>query len=196
MSYSIFSFSEFRFSRLCSHQDFFSRFGHSTMQTISNDKHAVENTNDYHYTENRCRYGRQCFAFQRLDPNGYRLDDVAHCSKYFHPERRSGTTVPENLGWNNFITTYQNWGVNLPKGTGLWNGRVRNRELLQELENNGFSHVMNIATGPYHSLYDVAREKLKHLRHLSMESPLFHDQMLAIILYTDTNVRICRFASS
>jgi hypothetical protein len=45
---------------------------------------------------------------------------------------------------------------------------------------------MDITSGPYKSLNDVALEKLSHPRHQHMGSPLSHDQMLAILLYTDS----------
>jgi hypothetical protein len=42
--------------------------------------------------------------------------------------------------------------------------------------------------GPYECLNDIVRDKLKHPRHVTMGSPLNFDQMLALILYTDTDV--------
>jgi hypothetical protein len=158
------------------------------MQAIPNERRATESTDEYPYIKKQCRYGQLCYAFNRLNQNGYRSDDIVHCHRYFHPGRRAGTSVPENFGSNKFITAYQNWGIAIPKGAGLWNGQVRSGELIQELESNGFRHVLDVTAGPYGSLNDVAREKLNHPRHRSMGSPLSHDQMLAIVLYTNTNV--------
>jgi hypothetical protein len=86
------------------------------------------------------------------------------------------------------MTAYQNWGIDLPRGTGLWNGVVKDGDLIRELQQNGRSSEMDIKSGPYKSLNDVAREKLNHPRHQQMGSPLSHDQMLAILLYTDSKV--------
>ena len=138
--------------------------------------------------QNRCRDGQECDIFQRLLRGGYDPSDIQHCSKYFHDSRRGGTTKAENFGSNKFITAYLNWGVDLPKGTGLWNGVVRDGDLIRELQENGYGHAMNVKNGPYQSLHDVAKEKLNHSRHKQMGSPLSHDQMLAILLYTDSDV--------
>ncbi|CAF0763212.1 unnamed protein product [Adineta steineri] len=154
-------------------------------------KHEIivrDDANEHYHTENECHDGNQCSAFQRLIHNGYRPDDIEHCSKHFHAGRRGGTTTTENFGSKKFITAYQNWGNDLPKGTGLWNGIVKDGDLLQELRQNDLINEMDVKSGPYKSLNDVAEEKLNHPRHREMGSPLSHDQMLAILLYTDSKV--------
>ncbi|CAF4902223.1 unnamed protein product [Rotaria sp. Silwood1] len=148
----------------------------------------LQHMDEYRHEKQKCRYGRECRAFNRLLQNGYRLDDIGHCSIYFHQGRRGGTTVEENFGSKKFITAYQNWGVDLPKGTGFRNGIVEDGQLIKELEKNNYAHVMTLTSGPYKTLNDVAREKLRHPRHRKMGSPLFHDQMLAVLLYTDTDI--------
>ena len=157
--------------------------------TIAKDEDIVNNeTSEVHHAQNTCHDGSQCDAFQRLQNNGYCSDDIEHCSKCFHVSGRGGTTISENFGSRKFVTAYQNWGVDLPKGTGLWNGIVEDGDLMQELERYGFSDAMNVNSGPHKSLNDVVIEKLNHSRHQQMGSPLTHDQMLAILLYTDSNV--------
>lgn len=158
---------------------------------IKRNKYTIENLqhmDEYRHEKCRCRYGRECRAFNRLAGNGYRWDDIGHCSIYFHSGRRAGTTIEENFDSKKFMTAYQNWGVDLPKGYGFWNGVVKDGELIKELENNGYGKVMTVASNLYKTMNDVAREKLSHPRHRKMGSPLSHDQMLAILLYTGTNV--------
>ncbi|CAF3426128.1 unnamed protein product [Rotaria sp. Silwood2] len=145
-----------------------------------------------HMDENRhekivCQYGTECDSFLRLKESGYQEQDVAHCAIYFHPAHRIALTVEENIGSRKFISGYEKWG---------YSGRIECRvstslghegALISELNKNGFGHVMCLK-GPYTSLNDVVHAKLKHPRHVRMGSPLSHDQMLAIILYTDTPV--------
>jgi hypothetical protein len=160
--------------------------GISPAETVTNKDLGSNNTDEKYLIKDRCHDGQQCNAFVRLINNGYLTDDIEHCFKYFHPGRRGGTTTSENFGSNKFITAYQNYGVNLPIGTGLWNGLVKSGELKQELGKNGCSHAMIVTSELFTTLNDVAQEKLNHPRHQSMGSPLSHDQMLAILLYTDS----------
>ncbi|CAF1489424.1 unnamed protein product [Adineta ricciae] len=156
--------------------------------TAIDDNIAVNNSSTNYDVENNCPHGNRCAIFQRLSDKGYDKNDIDHCSKYFHPGRRGGTTIAENFGSKKFITAYQNWGVDLPKGVGLWNGVVKEGDLIRELEQNGFGAVMVVSSKPSKTLDHVAQKKLNDPRHKEMGSPLSHDQMLAIILYTDSDV--------
>ncbi|CAF1353953.1 unnamed protein product [Didymodactylos carnosus] len=137
-----------------------------------------------------CQYGTECHAFNRLMQNGYRTDDIEHCSIYFHQGRRCGITVNENFGSRRFISAYLHWDESYSANRRItfWNGKVSEGDLVRELEINGFGHVMELSTGVFKSLDEVVREQLRDPRHQQIGSPLSYDQMLSIILYTSTDV--------
>lgn len=146
-----------------------------------------------HVDENRhetvpCSNGKQCDAFIRLNGNGYRPHDIGHCAIYSHTRERIGRTIQENLGTEKFISGFQNWGFLRTTECRVSTELGEYGDLISEINQNGFGYVLQLEGEPYASLNDVAREKLKHPRHIRMGSPLSHDQMLAIILYTDTPV--------
>ena len=64
----------------------------------------------------------------------------------------------------------------------FWGGKVNNGDLSEEVKTNGFVKVLTS------KLYERVKEKLIHERHIQMRSPLVYEQMLAIILYTDTEL--------
>lgn len=146
-----------------------------------------------HMDENRheklqCTYGKECNSFARLSTNSYEKEDIGHCIIYFHNRQHRGHNIEENLGSKKFISGYQKWTstqtLDIRVSTSLGN----QGDLVSELNKNGFADVMLVRGERYRSLYDVANEKLKHPRHAKIGCPLSQDQMLAIILYTDTAV--------
>jgi hypothetical protein len=146
-----------------------------------------------HMDENRhekfpCPYGQQCDTFTRLNENGYQPHDIGHCTIYSHTRQRSALTVKENMSSKKFISGFQNWGDDKTIECRVSTNLGKEGDLISEINQNGFGHVLLLKGEPYASLNDVAREKLKHPRHIKMGSPLNHDQMLAILLYTDTPV--------
>lgn len=135
-----------------------------------------------------CSNGQQCDAFIRLNENGYLPHDIGHCAIYCHTRKRSVLTAQENLGSEKFISGFQDWGLYKTTECRVSTELAKDGDLISEINQNGFGYVLQLKGEPYISLNDVAREKLKHPRHIRMGSPLSHDQMLAIILYTDTPV--------
>lgn len=132
-----------------------------------------------------CKYGNQCSIFRRfVNSNDYHVDDMDHCFKEFHPGRRCGMTIEENFHSKKFITAYQNCcKARAHKGNrNFWGGKVNDGDLSKEVRNNGFGRILT--TG----LYERVEKKLIHERHIQMGSPLLFEQMLAIILYTDTTL--------
>ncbi|CAM4850863.1 unnamed protein product, partial [Rotaria magnacalcarata] len=134
-----------------------------------------------------CRYGRECHAFNRLVKNGYRNDDIGHCSIYFHEGRRGGMTVEDNFGLTKFVSAFQHWNPDSWCDTVFPKIKISEGALVKELNDNGFGYVMKLTDGPYKHLDEVVQEKLQHPRHKSIGSPLNYQQMVAIILYCGTD---------
>jgi hypothetical protein len=143
---------------------------------------------EYRHEKTVCEHGEDCLAFVRLKENGYQKEDIGHCAVYFHTARRGGHTVEENLNSKKFITGFQKWEPNMKTECRVGIDTGEDGDLVSELNKNGFGHLMFPNGGPYACLNDTVRDKLNHPRHIRMGSPLYHDQMLAIILYTDTPV--------
>ncbi len=130
-----------------------------------------------------CRLGNQCPKFIRfINSNNYPIDDMDHCSKEFHPGRRCGMTVEENFQSSKFISAYQHCFKTRAhqRNRNFWSGKVNNGDLSNEVEKNGFQKILTS------DLYERVKEKLMDGRHIQMGSPLSFEQMLAVILYTDT----------
>ncbi|CAF1272912.1 unnamed protein product [Rotaria magnacalcarata] len=142
---------------------------------------------EFRHEKTACRYGKKCYAFMRLTENGYRQDDIGHCSVYFHDTRRGGMTTNDNFGFKKFVSAFQTWDPDTPREIEFWHGNINKGDLVKELESNGFGYVMNPTNGPYKHLDEVVQEKLNHPRHIRIGSPLSDEQMLAIILYCGTD---------
>ncbi|CAF1161344.1 unnamed protein product [Rotaria sordida] len=142
---------------------------------------------EFRHEKTVCRYGRECDAFIRLIENGYRKDDIGHCSIYFHEGRRGGMTIKDNFGLTKFVSAFQHWNPDNWCDTVFWKGQINDGDLVKELNDNGFDNVMKPADGPYGHLDEVVREKLQHPRHKFIGSPLNYQQMLSIILYCGTD---------
>jgi hypothetical protein len=130
-----------------------------------------------------CKYGSQCSTFTRfVNNNDYHADDMEHCSNEFHPGRRCGMTIEENFQSKKFISAYQHCVKPRAhqRARNFWGGKVSTGDLSKEVEKNGFQEILTP------SLHDQVKEKLIHERHVQMGSPLSYEQMLAMILYTDT----------
>jgi hypothetical protein len=132
-----------------------------------------------------CKFGSQCSTFIRfVNSNDYSTDDMDHCSKEFHPGRRCGMTIRENFQLNKFKTAYQHC-IKLrahQQNRNFWGGKVNNGDLSKEVEKNGFAEVLTS------KLYKRLQENLTHERHIQIGSPLSSEQMLAVMLYTDTTL--------
>jgi len=130
-----------------------------------------------------CNYGSQCPTFTRfINNNDYHIDDMDHCSKEFHPGRRCEMIIEENFESKKFISAYQNcYKVRAhQRNRNFWGGKVNNGDLCNEVKKNGFEQILTS------DLYECVEKKLIHERHIQMGSPLSFEQMLALILYTDT----------
>jgi hypothetical protein len=91
-------------------------------------------------------------------------------------------TTEENFQSKKFISAYQNCSKTRAhqRNRNFWGGKVDIGDLSKEVEKNGFGEMLTP------NLYERVKEKLIHERHTQMGSPLSFEQMLAVILYTDT----------
>eukprot|EP01084_Bolivina_argentea_P041899 77351_1 len=157
-----------------------------------------------------CRYGDECKAYIRQE-NGDsdRIDDKCHMKLYRHPPRRRQIQLAENM--NSLIVNtspkqnhplyyptsedYKKHGFEIKSKVPymIWVSKSKNgflKPLLNEVIANGFNYDLclqckqNDDCKHEPSLLTVVDEKLNCVRHISMDSPLRRDEMLALILYT------------
>ncbi|CAF1429616.1 unnamed protein product [Adineta steineri] len=158
---------------------------------VKNDQYTTANRihmDEYRHEKTACEYGQYCDAFIRLCKNGYEMHDIGHCTIYLHVGRRGGLSVEENMKSKKFISGFERWEPGKRSECRVSTNTGKDGDLVNELNKNGFSYVLHPIGGPYKCLSDVVRDKLKHPRHVRMGSPLNYDQMLAVILYTDTAI--------
>ena len=177
----------------------------------------------YSHEMMQCRHGKVCYAFQRLNGGGYRLDDRCHCAIYKHPSRRDNAHIEKTLDSKKFISAPLR--VEFHHCNGMWaicdnlihlrkkvikfkNSSelgLNEKELMKEIKKNRFEWVMLIPkySGLFgivfskispvfeknpKTLWDIAKEKMEHPRHIEMGKPLTLVEILAILLYTGTDV--------
>jgi hypothetical protein len=93
-------------------------------------------------------------------------------------------TIEENFQSKKFISAYQHCSKARAhhRNRNFWGGKVNKGDLSKEVAKNGFKWVLTS------ELYEQVEKKLKHERHVQIGSPLTFEQMLAVILYTDTTL--------
>eukprot|EP00486_Rosalina_sp_Unknown_P014863 CAMPEP_0201594142 /NCGR_PEP_ID=MMETSP0190_2-20130828/191545_1 /ASSEMBLY_ACC=CAM_ASM_000263 /TAXON_ID=37353 /ORGANISM="Rosalina sp." /LENGTH=447 /DNA_ID=CAMNT_0048053629 /DNA_START=34 /DNA_END=1377 /DNA_ORIENTATION=- len=142
-----------------------------------------------------CESGDKCTSYQNLLKGGHDLCDQAHIRIYDHPPRieQNMSMLPSNF--NPFAFGNEDEGKfvlqekidDAQKGLDL--EQKTENELLEllikEINNNKYGDDLKRNGGK--SLIDIAAEKLKHPRHVAMNSPLNKLEMLSIVLYTEAN---------
>ena len=146
----------------------------------------------------KCRYNQECHAFIRLKDGGYRLDDRCHTKLYSHtPRNDRQIKLTENMHAFIFNSdNVQNVPLKMPTyiASNLRDGYLT--ELIQEVIKNGYKYDLckdcrkndvcdhDVVNDKEYSLLTVVDEKMDHIRHKQLGSPLNRGQMLAFLLYT------------
>eukprot|EP01084_Bolivina_argentea_P088187 159236_1 len=154
---------------------------------------------DEYKSKSICKHGLRCNAFVRLENGGNELNDRCHVQLFRHPPRNdrqirmtgnTGTFVVNRRAKQNTMVTMQYIGVNHPLTA-----------LIKEVINNGYKKdlfVTNTTDEQYmnneYTIMKIVEDKMDHIRHKQMGSPLTKAQMLALILYTgcDCNYDLCK----
>lgn len=147
---------------------------------------ALVHVRNSRHRREQCRYGPQCFLFQRncqrLRGDAQNLpsdqhtctNDEAHCHVWHHTE---DMRTFENAQFRTFQP--------IPRPLSLPDGGIHNLET--EAHIHSFGDVFTTLQGT--NLNDTVRAKLRHPIHLALGSPLSGEEVLAVILYTGTNIQ-------
>eukprot|EP01084_Bolivina_argentea_P047126 86821_1 len=171
-----------------------------------NHLHEFSHFRDEYVDKVRCRHGQTCRAFIRLRDGGNRLDDRCHVKLYNHPPRtRRQLELSENMNSLIVNTEYkQNYGLYKPTDEDILKYNYNEKDgfinaLIEEVTTNGFKNDLCLectknCTHSEFSLLLIVAEKLQHIRHKQMGTPLNRSQMLALVLYTgcDCNYDVCK----
>eukprot|EP01084_Bolivina_argentea_P285387 489380_1 len=149
----------------------------------------------------QCEYGTKCKSYQRTLNGNNTLNDQCHLRIFGHPPRMNLSYHPFK-----FVSGYvdenimYNYAEIVPQIQEAQAGLKLDQQtedkllelLINEIKNNGFANDLN--RNKNKSLLDVAKEKLKHPRHIAMKSPLKLVEMFSIVLYTEAscNYDLCK----
>eukprot|EP01084_Bolivina_argentea_P075898 137541_1 len=153
-----------------------------------------------------CKYKDECKSYIRLETGGNEITDQCHMKLYRHPPRARNIKLSDNL--NPLIihkSQKQNYALYSPthkdckkyeynKINGYLNA------LMVEVILNGYKSDLCLECGitdkcihKQYSILQIVDQKMNHIRHISVESPLNRAEMLALILYTgcECNYALC-----
>eukprot|EP01084_Bolivina_argentea_P296274 510231_1 len=168
---------------------------------------------DYMHPYNiECKYGDECYAFQRAEKGGNELNDRAHVAIYKHPPRRFGgiNSGEEKIEMNEEINSFclnEEFVENVPLYYPTDEDKKEcnyNKEngflqlLIKEVIDNGFKSDLCIndedEKNDNYTIMNIVEQKLKCMRHKKMGSPLNRAEMLSLLLYTggDCNYDLCK----
>eukprot|EP01084_Bolivina_argentea_P104569 187230_1 len=151
-----------------------------------------------------CRYGDECYAYQRLENGGYDLKDRCHIQIYRHPPRYRRSKPSQDI--KSFCLNDE-WIDNKPIYSPTEQDQKQYeynekcgylKALITEVVDNGFENDLFLqdddAKLNNYSILDIVNEKINCMRHKQMGSPLNKGEMLSIILYTgcDSNYDLCK----
>ena len=178
-------------------------------QRLQNNKHSVE---DLEHMElyihcdlnvQICKQGQNCATYQRIINGGNNVSDKCHLRIYDHPPReqkKSYSSKYHPFAFFEVSEIEKNWNDLEAKISEIQKkydlkGKKESELLellIQEMKKNGFESNLNRSKDV--SLIDIAKQKLKHPRHIAMKSPLNVVEMFSIVLYTEAmcNYDLCK----
>eukprot|EP01084_Bolivina_argentea_P260387 439709_1 len=170
---------------------------------------------DEYKSKPKCKHGQQCKSFLRLEKGGNELNDRCHVKLYNHPPRRRHQVQMSDNVKTFMVATENKECAKLmmveENEKSYKDKKIREQynfnhkdgwilALIEEVTANGFQYDLCLqcdATAKCnhsdYSILHVVDQKLKHIRHKQMGSPLRRDHMLALVLYTgcDCNYAMC-----
>ena len=193
---------------------------HAMKQDYKWTQQNLDHMNKYTHFSNEasqkpeCRYGDECKTYIRLDQGTDKLTDECHMKLYRHPPRTRVVKLTENI--HRFVVNRYGWNSALGKidyccNLGLYNPTDKDRKkcnyngydgylwaLIDEVKSNGYKYDLCLECGVYDncqhkecSLLDIVNNKMKHIRHKKVKSPLNRGEMLSLILYTGMCYVLC-----
>eukprot|EP00484_Ammonia_sp_Unknown_P004364 CAMPEP_0197080152 /NCGR_PEP_ID=MMETSP1384-20130603/213986_1 /TAXON_ID=29189 /ORGANISM="Ammonia sp." /LENGTH=472 /DNA_ID=CAMNT_0042519033 /DNA_START=18 /DNA_END=1436 /DNA_ORIENTATION=- len=156
-----------------------------------------------------CKYKDECKVYTRMEQQGgSRMEDECHMKLYRHPPRSRQIQLAENIH-SLVINTQKRQNHSFYQPTEKDRRKYQSASeidgylaaLIEEVKRNGFSNDLCLQCKPKdsckhkkHSILQIVDEKMNHIRHKTMGSPLKRDEMLALVLYTgcECNYDLCR----
>eukprot|EP01084_Bolivina_argentea_P013317 24963_1 len=170
---------------------------------------------DEYQQKTKCRYGEECKAYVRLKDGKDRLDDRCHVKLYRHPPRRRNIKLQQDM----YSFLMDELKVELEhfdrqyrptlKGLGITDEDYKTNNdlqnilldmLIKEVVTNGSEKdlckdktIPEDQQNKEYYIMSIVKQKLNHVRHKRIGSPLYECHMLALILYTgcDCNADLC-----
>ena len=166
-------------------------------------KQNLQHMNEYSHFMNeyeekpQCKYGQDCKAYIRSENGQNRLDDNCHMKIYRHPPRTRNIKLAENI--NSLIINKKKeqnhkryWPTDEDEQKYGYNDKDGFlKALIEEVINNGYKYDLCLeckqgdeCKHDEYSILQIVDDKMKHIRHKAMASPLNRGEMLSLILYT------------
>eukprot|EP01084_Bolivina_argentea_P005387 10166_1 len=144
-----------------------------------------------------CKHGVECKSFVRLESGGNSLNDRCHVQIYRHPPRNNRQIkLSDNM---NELIVNKEWKEcnNYLYEPTDEDDKIGLEALIDEVIRNGFKRDLCLNDEDYkndeYSIMKIVDDKLNHIRHRQIGSPLNRAEMLSLILYTgcDCNYDLC-----